>query len=325
MAATDSKTYPITPESLKALKFNSVKRGGYDPNEVDLFLHQLIEILNESPNDINDIFGLSSTKTEDPESAAQRLLSAAQRTADQIISDAKEQTSQLLASAEAQADNVKRIVAEEARQMAEKAQAELRQSLSQLAEDKRKLQDDCAELSGQLQAGKDQLLSTIDEIKSMIEDDCLLLPGTQLPIEAVRDPLHQSVETYLLSDNEEIQDEPKIDESQSPQLSQSDLVSVDELMDSPPELTLIRNKESNEDWLDKAVLKTEKDLSDSEEADLWDSDAPTELIQAIVSEEINSGDRFFEVLEDEEKSSSLGKVDDETNQAMDDFFKDEEI
>ena len=325
MAATDSKTYPITPESLKALKFNSVKRGGYDPNEVDLFLHQLIEILNESPNDINDIFGLSSTKTEDPESAAQRLLSAAQRTADQIIRDAKEQTSQLLASAEAQADNVKRIVAEEARQMAEKAQAELRQSLSQLAEDKRKLQDDCAELSGQLQAGKDQLLSTIDEIKSMIEDDCLLLPGTQLPSEAVRDPLHQSVETYLLSDNEEIQHEPEIDESQSPQLSQSDLVSVDELMDSPPELTLIRNKESNEDWLDKAVLKTEKDLSDSEEADLWDSDAPTELIQAIVSEEINSGDRFFEVLEDEEKSSSLGKVDDETNQAMDDFFKDEEI
>ena len=156
--------------------------------------------------------------------------------------------------------------------------------MSQLAEDKRKLQDDCAELSGQLQAGKD-FLSTIDEIKSMIEDDCLLLPGTQLPIEAVRDPLHQSVETYLPSDNEEIQDEPEIDESQSPQLSQSDLVSVDELMDSPPELTLIRNKESNEDWLDKAVLKTEKDLSDSE-ADLWDSDAPTELIQAIVSEEI---------------------------------------
>ena len=106
MAATDSKTSLLTPESLKALKFNSVKRGGYDPNEVDLFLHQLIAILNESPN---DIFGLSSTKPEDPESAAQRLLSAAQRTADQIIRDAKEQTSQLLASAEAQADNVKRI------------------------------------------------------------------------------------------------------------------------------------------------------------------------------------------------------------------------
>ena len=235
MAATDSKTSLLTPESLKALKFNSVKRGGYDPNEVDLFLHQLIAILNESPN---DIFGLSSTKPEDPESAAQRLLSAAQRTADQIIRDAKEQTSQLLASAEAQADNVKRIVAEEARQMAEKAQAELRQSLSQLAEDKRKLQDECAELSGQLQAGKDQLLSTIDEIKSMIEDDGLLLPGTQLPLETVEDPVYQSVETYLLSDNEEIQDEPEIDESQSPQLSQSDLVSVDELMDSPPELTL---------------------------------------------------------------------------------------
>ena len=322
MAATDSKTYPLTPETLKALKFNSVKRGGYDPNEVDLFVHQLISILNESPN---DIFGLSSTNPEDPESAAQRLLSAAQRTADQIIRDAKEQTSQLLASAEAQADNVKRIVAEEARQIAEKAQAELRQSLSELAEDKRKLQDDCAELSGQLQAGKDQLLSTIDEIKSMIEDDGLLLPSTQLPVEAFKDSMHQSAQTYLLSDNKEPQDELEINESQSPQLSQSDLVSVDELMDSPPELTLIRNKESNEDWLDKAVLKTEKDLSDSEVADLWDSDAPTELIQAIVSEEINSGDRFFEVLEDEEKSSSLGKIDDETNQAMDDFFKDEEI
>ena len=138
MAATESKTYPITPEQIKSITFSKIKRGGYDPEEVDIFIHQLATIISRSPE---DIFGqrTSSEEREDADSAAQRLLSAAQRTADQLIADSKEQATQLIASAEAQADNVKRIVAEEARQMAEEAQLELKDAISDLTEKKNRL------------------------------------------------------------------------------------------------------------------------------------------------------------------------------------------
>ena len=154
MAATESKTYPITSEQIKSIRFSNIKRGGYDPEEVDLFIHQLAIILDRSPE---DIFGQRTSSEEklDADSAAQRLLSAAQRTADQLIADSKEQATQLIASAEAQADNVKRIVTEEARQMAEEAQSKLKDDISNLTEKRKRLIEDCSALSAELQAGKD--------------------------------------------------------------------------------------------------------------------------------------------------------------------------
>ena len=103
------------------------------------------------------------------------------------------------------------------------------------------------------------------------------------------------------------------------ELSQADLISVDELMDSPPELTLIRNSQTNEDWLNNEVKKTEEDMSDDDQSEEWDFDAPTELIQAALDENITTGDRFFEELESQDKSP-LGKADEQSNEAMDDFF-----
>ena len=105
------------------------------------------------------------------------------------------------------------------------------------------------------------------------------------------------------------------------ELSQADLISVDELMDSPPELTLIRNSETNEDWLNNEVKKTEEDMSDDDLPEEWDFEAPTELIQIVQDENITTGDRFFEELESQDKSP-LGKTDEQTNEAMDDFFGD---
>ena len=95
-------------------------------------MHQLARVIDRSPEDIFGQ-GTSSEEVLDADSAAQRLLSAAQRTADQLIADSKEQATQLIASAEAQADNVKRIVSEEARQMAEEAQFELKEAISGLS------------------------------------------------------------------------------------------------------------------------------------------------------------------------------------------------
>ena len=318
MAATESKTYPITSEQIKSIRFSNIKRGGYDPEEVDLFIHQLAIILDRSPE---DIFGQRSSSEEklDADSAAQRLLSAAQRTADQLIADSKEQATQLIASAEAQADNVKRIVAEEARQMAEEAQLELKDAISDLTEKKNRLIEDCSIISAELQAGKDQLLTTLEEVKLMINGDDTLAFYNQLDdgSEAM-DSREISASTEHYEEDENLKE---VDNSRQTivELSQADLISVDELMDSPPELTLIRNSQTNEDWLNNEVKRTEEDLSDHDQSENWDFEAPTELIQTVQEENITTGDRFFEELESQDKSP-LGKADEETNDAMDDFF-----
>ena len=318
MAATESKTYPITSEQIKSIRFSNIKRGGYDPEEVDLFIHQLAIILDRSPE---DIFGQRTSSEEklDADSAAQRLLSAAQRTADQLIADSKEQATQLIASAEAQADNVKRIVAEEARQMAEEAQLELKDAISDLTEKRNRLIEDCSIISAELQAGKDQLLTTLEEVKLMINGDDTLAFYNQL------DDGSEAMDSREISASTEHYEEDEnlkgVDNSRQTivELSQADLISVDELMDSPPELTLIRNSQTNEDWLNNEVKRTEEDLSDHDQSEKWDFEAPTELIQTVQEENITTGDRFFEELESQDKSP-LGKADEETNDAMDDFF-----
>ena len=318
MAATESKTYPITPKQIKSITFSNIKRGGYDPEEVDLFIHQLATIISHSPE---DIFGQRTSSEErlDADSAAQRLLSAAQRTADQLIADSKEQATQLIASAEAQADNVKRIVAEEARQMAEEAQLELKDAISDLTEKKNRLIEDCSIISAELQAGKDQLLTTLEEVKLMINGDDTLAFYNQL------DDGSEAMDSREISASTEHYEEDEnlkgVDNSRQTivELSQADLISVDELMDSPPELTLIRNSQTNEDWLNNEVKRTEEDLSDHDQSENWDFEAPTELIQTVQEENITTGDRFFEELESQDKSP-LGKADEETNDAMDDFF-----
>ena len=318
MAATESKTYPITSEQIKSIRFSNIKRGGYDPEEVDLFIHQLAIILDRSPE---DIFGQRTSSEEklDADSAAQRLLSAAQRTADQLIADSKEQATQLIASAEAQADNVKRIVAEEARQMAEEAQLELKDAISDLTEKKNRLIEDCSIINAELQAGKDQLLTTLEEVKLMINGDDTLAFYNQL------DDGSEAMDSREISASTEHYEEDEnmkgVDNSRQTivELSQADLISVDELMDSPPELTLIRNSQTNEDWLNNEVKRTEEDLSDHDQSENWDFEAPTELIQTVQEENITTGDRFFEELESQDKSP-LGKADEETNDAMDDFF-----
>ena len=318
MAATESKTYPITPEQIKSVKFSNIKRGGYDPEEVDLFIHQLITIISRSPE---DIFGQRTSSEErlDADSAAQRLLSAAQRTADQLIADSKEQATQLIASAEAQADNVKRIVTEEARQMAEEAQSKLKDDISDLMEKKKRLIEDCSALSAELQAGKDQLLATLEEIKLMISVDDTLAFHNQMDDNDEESDNQKTLASSELYEEDENQEGMDNSSQAIVELSQADLISVDELMDSPPELTLIRNSETNEDWLNNEVKKTEEDMSDGDQSEEWDFDAPTELIQAVQDKSITTGDRFFEELESQD-NNPLGKADEQTNEAMDDFF-----
>ncbi|HJM99896.1 MAG TPA: DivIVA domain-containing protein [Acidimicrobiales bacterium] len=321
MAATESQTQQLTPETIKQVGFSRVRRGGYDTQEVDLFLHRLIEILESSPELFSQTDYQNSDGLHDPEGAAQRLLSAAQRTADSVISEAREQAEHLLASAEAQADNVKRLVTEEARQMAEESQRELKDSLSVLTEEKNRLEQRCEYLEGQLQAGKDQLLATVDEIRSTIENGDLSLDLveeelSQLPLED--EPLEVEGETKYTA----ISPVPLGEDSLDDDAISDELLSVGELMDSPPELSLVHDREANEVWLQKASLEAEEGLASIETSEEWDQGPDTEAINVIDGGEIISGDRFFEELSDSNPhGSSLGETDESTDAAMNEFFK----
>ena len=321
MAATESQTQQLTPETIKQVGFTRVRRGGYDAQEVDLFLHRLIEILESSPELFSQNNHESSDGLRDPEGAAQRLLSAAQRTADSVINDAREQAEHLLASAEAQADNVKRLVTEEARQMAEKSQRELKKCLDLLTKEKSRLEQRCEYLEGQLQAGKDQLLATVEEIKSTIESGDLSLDLveeelSQLPL--ADEPVEVEGETKT-----GISAVPPGEDSLDDDAISDELLSVGELMDSPPELSLVHDREANEVWLQKASLEAEEGLASIETSEEWDQGPDTEAINIIDGGEIISGDRFFEELSDSNPhGSSLGEADESTDAAMNEFFKD---
>ncbi len=325
MAATESKqqSKKLTPEILQRVRFSRVKKGGYDTQEVDLFLHQLVEAVSADPElFVPTTEGAIHNELHDPEGAAQRLLSAAQRTADSVVSDAHEQAKHLLNSAEAQADNIKRLVTEEARSMAEKSQQELKDTLSALEEEKNRLEQRCDYLEGQLHAGKDQLLATVEEMRRTIEDRDLSFGLTEeeliYPPESIALEAHSSMEE-VPSENAESTPETDLEK-----VTDEEILAVSKLMDSPPELSLVHDREANEVWLKEASLEAEEGLAEIPTDEDWDQGPDTEAIQIIDGGDIISGDRFFEELTDSDPhSSSLGEVDESTDAAMDAFFRKE--
>ncbi|HJM28107.1 MAG TPA: DivIVA domain-containing protein [Acidimicrobiales bacterium] len=323
MAATKPQTQQLTPETIKRVRFAQVRRGGYDTQEVDLFLHRLLEVVENSPSLFPETDQISSSEDlHDPEGAAQRLLSAAQRTADSVINDAREQAEHLLASAEAQSDNMKRLVTEEARQMAEESQMELKKVLSALAVEKTRLQGRCDYLEGQLQAGKDQLLATVDELRLTIEEGDLSLGlSDEERSEFSQEDEFEIVAVVKETTSSELKEIETDGESKDQEGISEELLSVGELMDSPPELSLVHDKEANKVWLQEASMEAEEGLAEIEINEEWDQGPETEAIQVIDGREIVSGDRFFEELSDSDPHvSSLGEVDDSTDAAIDAFL-----
>ncbi len=316
MAATEPHLQNLTSEDIKRIRFSRVKRGGYDPQEVDSMLTRIADAISETTSEFAE-------DLHDPEGAAQRLLSAAQKTADTVLNDANQQAEQLVASAEAQADNMKRLVVEEARKMAEESQSNLNEALDTLNLEKSRLEERCAYLEGQLQAGKDQLLATIEEMKLTIED-------SELSLDLADEGLVQSSSEDTVSsvggeeDGSTIEHPLETTSEKDFGHNSKEVVSVAELMDSPPELTLVHDKESNEIWLQQAALEAEEELAEVEVSEEWDEGPPTEAIQVVDDGSVVSGDRFFEELsESNPHSSALGEVDDATDAAMYAFFETE--
>ena len=334
MALSNSSPHFLSPDFIRSVHFTKLRRGGYDIEEVDSFLRRFVELLEveeigKTPQDS------STSELYDPEGAAQRLLAAAQRTADAVTKEATGQAEQLVASAEAQADNIRRVVVEEARQLAEQSQDDLHKTLDQLNVKKGNLEERCAYLEGQLNAGKDQLLTIIDDMRQTIEDRELSLPITE--DEELDDVMGST--TVAGSDSEaiEIDDAPEIamiGDGSSDQSFDHDLSSpvdpISEIDDGSGnsiavDLNLVHSTEDLESWIDAAAAGAEEEINKNTLENQDDIGPPTQIVPITNDGTSASGDRFFEELRDSSPHKSvLGLVDDETDAAISAFLSTEE-
>ena len=327
MALSDAVPNYLTPEFLRSVSFSRLRRGGYDVQEVDSFMSRFAELL-ESEDLNRPADQLDNSELYDPEGAAQRLLAAAQRTADSLTKEAASQAEQLVASAEAQADNIRRVVVEEARKMAEKSQTDLNETLEDLNSKRKNLEEKCGYLEGQLNAGKDQLLTIIDEMRKIIEDSDLALPiaeETEMwEIDDVPD------ESELVGDNagdaialqSEVEDFAFEDNGTEEPLVEIEVEAMEEVA---PELSLVHSTEELESWIDAAAAGAEEGISNYWLEDEDDDGPPTQISPVVEDGSTTSGDRFFEELrESDPHESVLGLVDDETDAAISAFLSEED-
>ena len=334
MALSDTTRSFLTPEFIRNVRFARHRRGGYEIQEVDSFLRRFAELLEAEDSRIHTN-ATEDSELYDPEGAAQRLLAAAQRTADSLTKEAAAQSEQLIASAEAQADNIKRVVVEEARKMAEESQTDLREKIETLESKRKNLEEKCGYLEGQLHAGKDQLLIVLDEMRKIIEDSELELEIGQ----EIEDLEEDSSELGLglLEVSEEDIEAETIGEAGATTMSEirdispadrEDSMEVDEARredEMPPELSLVHSTEDLESWIDAAAAGAEEGIGENWIEDEEDGGPPTQANPVVQGSEGVSGDRFFEELRDSDPHESvLGLVDDETDEAISSFFSDDE-
>ena len=333
MALSDTTRSFLTPEFIRNVRFARHRRGGYDIQEVDSFLRRFAELLEAEDSRI-PTNATEDAELYDPEGAAQRLLAAAQRTADSLTKEAAAQSEQLIASAEAQADNIKRVVVEEARKMAEESQTDLREKIETLESKRKNLEERCGYLEGQLHAGKDQLLIVLDEMRKIIDDSEL-----ELEIAEIADIEEGSSELGLglIEVSEEDTEDETVGQVGVTTMSEirdispadrEDSMEVDEARredEMPPELSLVHSTEDLESWIDAAAAGAEEGIGENWIEDEEDAGPPTQATPVVQGSEEVSGDRFFEELRDSDPHESvLGLVDDETDEAISSFFSDEE-
>ncbi|MFD4474717.1 DivIVA domain-containing protein [Streptomyces sp. NPDC058471] len=140
----------ITPADINRKQFTVTRiRGGYDQDEVDNFLDRVevdyTALLNDRAHVVMEVEALRNRPTSPPDAvtavvpptpsaSAERLLGAAQRTADQVVEEARVEAEKVLAAARGEAEAVKLA-----------AEAERRKVLDQLG-------GECAELEEKVDA-----------------------------------------------------------------------------------------------------------------------------------------------------------------------------
>lgn len=193
----------VSPEDVRHVEFTEARRG-YDRDEVHVFLDRVIVTLEELGRRLRSARQASGTVSpapvssgadvalHDPDGAAQRLLAAAQRTADQLIHEAGAQATAFSAEADQYATRVRRdaddysagvtgqadehaaliraTAADEARRAAEELRAGLVDEIHDLEDVREALANDRALLESHLAAQRQKLQQVLASLQVAVED-----------------------------------------------------------------------------------------------------------------------------------------------------------
>ena len=199
-----------TPQLLTDVKFTQLRKGGYDPEEVDNYLERINDAVaklaenlraateraesaqsqladarraqEEAESELNRIRGggmVSSTPAADEEVA--KVLVLAQRAADQAVDEANETATRTVADARAKAVNLLADAEQERERLLVKARKKadavaedrartLNEQVSALSAAKADLETDVAALTAHLELERDRLRESIESVRAALDD-----------------------------------------------------------------------------------------------------------------------------------------------------------
>jgi len=177
----------LTPQVLKDVEFRQKVRG-YDPDEVDAFLEQVGTAIGQLQARLQAALQQSGSqppsepgRLHDPDGALQRVLLAAQETADKVVYDAEseattmvreaeQKSSAMIAEADAHSEKVLAAAATEARRALEEARQPLLAEIEDLRSDRERLNGEVVALERYLEGERTDVVATLERIQRIMAD-----------------------------------------------------------------------------------------------------------------------------------------------------------
>jgi DivIVA domain-containing protein len=170
----------LTPKVFRDVQFREKLRGGYHPEDVDEFLEQAalgVEALQDKLRQATERAQRaeqSATEATATDEALKRMLLMAQRTADQAVSEAREEAEKMTTEARAQAESTLADAEERGRRAYESALAEGRANMQKAEEELHKALEEVEALRAWVDLHKGHLLSVLDDARNLVENAGLL-------------------------------------------------------------------------------------------------------------------------------------------------------
>jgi DivIVA domain-containing protein len=175
----------ILPADINRKQFGSTRlKEGYDQNEVDEFLDRVEEdyasVIAERDRLLREVALLrrkldqmthkaSEADTQvmpaTPVGSAEKILVAAQRTAEQVEQEANAEAGQIRAAARAEADNIRTTARSEATELRDNAEAERQRILNQLKTEQTQLEENIEILKSKRAGYKSWLRAALARIE----------------------------------------------------------------------------------------------------------------------------------------------------------------
>jgi DivIVA domain-containing protein len=165
----------VTPKVFRDVQFREKLRGGYHPEDVDEFLEQAalgVEVLQDRLRQATERAQRAEQAAAEASAADEvlrRTLVVAQRTADQVVREAREEAARTLADARAQAETILAEGVERGRLSYEQSVAEGRSTLESAQTDLVQAQQEVDALRAWIDEHRAHLISSLRDAQVLVE------------------------------------------------------------------------------------------------------------------------------------------------------------